>query len=54
MERLCSVDQAEDVVKDEVAAGAVGLQLEELGVAHGLLLLIDLREYIRYLYVAVN
>lgn len=42
MERLCGVDQAEDVVENEVAAVSVGLQLEELGIAHGLLLLINL------------
>lgn len=37
-----SVDQAEDVVENEIAAGAVGLELEALGVVHGLLLLVDL------------
>lgn len=36
------VDQAEDVVENEIAAGAVGLELEALGVVHGLLLLVDL------------
>lgn len=37
-----SVDQAEDVVENEEATGTVGAQREELGVVHGLLLLIDL------------
>lgn len=37
-----SVDQAEDIVKHEEAAGTVGLQRKELGVVHGLLLLVDL------------
>lgn len=37
-----SVDQTEDIVENEVAAGAVGLELEALGVVHGLLLLVDL------------
>ena len=37
------VYQSEDVVEDEVAAGAVGEKLEGLCVAHGLLLLVDLR-----------
>lgn len=36
------VDQTENVVEHEVAAGAVGLELEALGVVHGLLLLVDL------------
>lgn len=39
---LGSVDQTEDVVQDEEAALAIGLEVEALGVAHGLLLLIDL------------
>lgn len=37
-----SVDQAEDVVENEIAAGTVGLELEALSVVHGLLLLVDL------------
>lgn len=37
-----SVDQAEDIVEHEEAACTVGLQREELGIVHGLLLLIDL------------
>lgn len=40
---LSTVDQTEDVVEDEVASLAVGLELEGLRVIHGLLLLIDLR-----------
>lgn len=40
---LCGgVDQTEDVVEDEVAARAVGEQLEALAVVHGLLFLVDL------------
>ena len=39
---LGAVDQTEDIVEHEVASGAVGLQLEALGVVHRLLLLIDL------------
>jgi len=39
---LCTVDQAEDVVENEVAALAIGLELEGLSVVHGPLLLIDL------------
>lgn len=39
-----SVDQTEDVVQNEVAAGTVGLELEALGVVHGLLLLVNLFE----------
>lgn len=39
---LGGVDQTEDVVQDEEAALAIGLEVEALGVAHGLLLLIDL------------
>lgn len=39
---LGAVDQTEDIVEHEVASGAIGLQLEALGVVHGLLLLIDL------------
>lgn len=38
---LGSVDETEDVVQNEEAAGAIGLELEALGVAHGLLLLIN-------------
>jgi hypothetical protein len=39
---LGAVDQTEDVVEHEVASGTIGLQLEALGVVHGLLLLVDL------------
>lgn len=39
---LGAVDQTEDIVEHEVASGAIGLQLEALGVVHGLLLLVDL------------
>lgn len=39
---LGAVDQTEDIVEHEVASGTIGLQLEALGVVHGLLLLIDL------------
>lgn len=39
---LGAVDQTEDIVEHKVAARAIGLQLEALGVVHGLLLLIDL------------
>lgn len=39
---LGAVDQTEDIVEHEVASGAIRLQLEALGVVHGLLLLIDL------------
>jgi hypothetical protein len=38
---LCTVDQAENVIKNEVAALAIGLELEGLGVVHRPLLLID-------------
>lgn len=42
--RLCGgVDQSEDVVEDKVAASSIGHELESLGVAHGSLLLVDLR-----------
>lgn len=37
-------DQAEDVVKDKVAASTVGLEGESLGVVHGALLLVDLNK----------
>lgn len=44
--KLCllrgSVDQTENVVENEIAAGAIRLELEALGVVHWLLLLIDL------------
>lgn len=39
---LGAVDQTEDIVEHEVASGAIGLQLEALGVVHGLLLLVNL------------
>lgn len=39
---LGAVDQTEHIVKDEVASGTIGLQLEALGVVHGLLLLVNL------------
>jgi hypothetical protein len=39
---LGSVDQTEDVVQDEEAALSIGLEVEALGVAHGLRLFIDL------------
>jgi hypothetical protein len=40
---LCGgVDESENVVKDVVAARAVGQELERLGVAHGPLLFVDL------------
>lgn len=37
-----TIDQAEDVVEDEVASLAVRLKLERLGVVHGFLFLINL------------
>lgn len=35
------VDQAEDIVEDEVASSTIRLELESLCVVHGLLLVID-------------
>lgn len=37
-----AVNQLEHIVKDEIAAGAVGQELEHLGVVHGTFLFINL------------
>ena len=37
-----AVNQLEHIVEDEIAAGAVGQELENLGVVHGAFLFIDL------------
>lgn len=37
-----AVNQLEHIVEDEIAAGAVGQELEHLGVVHGAFLFIDL------------
>ena len=37
-----SVDQAEDVVENKVAASTIRLELKALGIIHWLLLLVDL------------
>lgn len=39
----CGVNQPEDVVENEVASLTIGEELEGLGVAHGLLLIINLK-----------
>lgn len=40
---LSSVNQFEHVVEDEIAAGAVGKELEDLGIVHGPLFFVNLR-----------
>ena len=40
----CGIDQSENIVEDEVASLAIREELEGLGVAHGLLFIVDLKK----------